>query len=423
MAGRARPVDREAWRRCGADIGLQAATKSPGSRGPQAGSVERNAGPRQAKEYSPESSNPFHHTERRWLTLPRSHAAGAALVAGARTETSPPSLRKGVVMQQQISDRFGRRFHYLRLSVTEVCNFRCQYCLPNGSRCSPRGFLSVAEIGNLLAAFAELGVWKVRLTGGEPMVRRDFLQIVEAARAIPGIRRLALTTNGYRLAASAVALKAAGLDAVNISLDSLDPEGFRRITGDRRFERVVGSIDACVAAGIDRVKVNTVLLAGLNAEALDDFFAFVHDRPISLRFIELMRTADNPDYFARHHVSGSVVRERLLAGGWQAVPRSPVGGPAVEYAHADHRGRIGLIAPYAEGFCEGCNRLRVGARGGLRLCLFGRGSHDLRRWLQSAHDREGLKQQILSALAGKPRAHALHRADSGDMQQLATIGG
>jgi GTP 3',8-cyclase len=326
-------------------------------------------------------------------------------------------------MQQQCSDRFGRRFQYLRLSITEVCNFRCAYCLPNGSQCAPRGFLAVDEIVNLVSAFTELGVWKLRLTGGEPMLRRDFADIVHAIRPIPGLRWLAVTTNGYRLAESAQALKASGLDAVNISLDSLDPDAFQRITGDRRFERVRASIDACLEAGIEKVKINTVLLDGLNAGELDEFIEFVRGRRISLRFIELMRTADNQPYFERHHLSGDVVRQRLLGGGWEPVTRSPAGGPAVEFAHPDYRGRIGLIAPYSKDFCASCNRLRVSARGALRLCLFGQGSVDLRSLLQSAGDRAELKQAIVTALGDKPQAHDLQHGNSGDLRHLAAIGG
>lgn len=322
-----------------------------------------------------------------------------------------------------LQDGFGRRFAYLRLSVTDVCNFRCEYCLPNGYQGKPTGFLGVDEIRRLVKGFAELGTWKVRLTGGEPMVRKDFMEILSAVRAAPGIRRIAMTTNGYRLRETARELKAAGLDAINISIDSLDGQKFEEITGDRRFEKVIDSVDACLDAGFDAVKINTVLLKGLNDHQLDEFFDYVRTRPVSLRFIELMQTGDNQDYFEKRHVSGEVVRKRLLAGGWQRVDRGPVDGPAVEYKHPEHLGRIGLIAPYAPGFCDTCNRLRVTARGGLRLCLFGTGTHDLRPFLQRDEDTEPLKACLLTALLGKKIAHGLHEGDYGDTPHLAYTGG
>jgi len=322
-----------------------------------------------------------------------------------------------------LRDRFDRRFSYLRLSVTDVCNFRCAYCLPNGYRGRPRGILDVAEIRRLVTAFAGLGCYKVRLTGGEPSVRRDFLDIVRTLRAIPGIERLAMTTNAYRLGRDAEQLKAAGMDAINISLDGLDAEQFERITGDRRFDRVMAGIDRALELGFSRVKINTVLLRGLNDTTLDSFFEFVRTRPLSVRFIELMRTGDNQAYFEQRHVGGELVREQLQRAGWQARTRGPADGPAVEYAHPDYAGRIGIIAPYSPGFCDSCNRLRVTARGGLRLCLFGNGSADLRPLLADDDQLEALKAHIMGALFDKAPAHLLHRGDFGDTPHLASTGG
>lgn len=322
-----------------------------------------------------------------------------------------------------LQDGFGRRFAYLRLSVTDVCNFRCEYCLPNGYQGKPTGFLNVEEIRRLVAGFAEMGTTKVRLTGGEPMVRKDFMEIVEVVRNTPGIEKLAMTTNGYKLRETATDLKAAGVDAINISIDSLESGRFEEITGDRRFDKVYEGIDSCLEQQFGSVKVNTVLLKGLNDHELPDFFEYVRTRPVALRFIELMQTGDNQEYFEKRHVSGDVVREQLLREGWQRVERGPVDGPAVEYSHPDHIGRIGLIAPYAPGFCDTCNRLRVTARGGLRLCLFGRGSQDLRPFLQRDEDREQLKACLLTALLGKKVSHSLHQGDFGDTPHLAYTGG
>jgi cyclic pyranopterin phosphate synthase len=322
-----------------------------------------------------------------------------------------------------LSDRFGRRFCYLRLSITDVCNFRCEYCLPTGYRGTPRGFLGVEEIRRLVTAFVELGTWKVRLTGGEPMVRRDFVDIVRAIRMVPGVERLAMTTNAYRLAASATELRAAGMDAINVSLDALNATAFERITGDKRFDKVMRGIDAALEAGFESLKINTVLLNGLNQDQLPDFLEFVRTRPISVRFIELMRTGDNGAYFEQRHLGGNAVRDVLVARGWSACERGAGDGPALEYQHPDYRGRIGLIAPYAPGFCDSCNRLRVTARGGLRLCLFGHGSADLRPLLQHDAQKDELKAAIIDALFDKRSRHLLHEADYGDTPHLAMTGG
>ncbi|MCA1780049.1 MAG: GTP 3',8-cyclase MoaA [Xanthomonadaceae bacterium] len=326
-----------------------------------------------------------------------------------------------------LQDRFGRRFSYLRLSVTDVCNFRCEYCLPNGYQGGGNdnryGFLALDEIRRLVIAFTELGTWKVRLTGGEPSVRKDFPEIVRTLNAIPGVQRLAMTTNAYRLARDAGTLREAGIDAINISLDALDAERFERITGDRRFDNVMQGIEAALSAGFSSVKINAVLLRGLNDDQLPVFMEFVRDHPVSVRFIELMRTGTNADYFAQRHVGGAMVREMLDENGWTARERGPGDGPAVEYLHPDYRGTIGLIAPYAPGFCDSCNRLRVTARGGLRLCLFGHGAADLRPLLQHDHQREELKACIVDSLFAKTPGHRLHEGDFGHTPHLAMTGG
>jgi GTP 3',8-cyclase len=321
-----------------------------------------------------------------------------------------------------LADTFGRRFRYLRLSITDVCNFRCRYCLPHGYQGGDRGFLDRAEIRRLVAAFARLGVVKVRVTGGEPLVRHDVIDIVADVAATPGIEQVVMTTNAYRLAAAIPALRAAGLRAVNVSLDSLRPDAFARITGDARHAQVLAGIDAARAAGLI-VKINVVLLRDLNDGEILDFLAFARDQALAVRFIELMQTGDQDEFFARHHLRAEVVRDALAAGGWRMIPRSPTAGPAQEYAHPDHAGRIGVIAPYDPTFCDSCNRLRVTARGGLRLCLFGRGSHDLRAFLQRDDDRDALQAEILRALGDKGAAHALAFGDYGDLPHLALTGG
>ncbi|MEZ5681510.1 MAG: GTP 3',8-cyclase MoaA [Erythrobacter sp.] len=327
--------------------------------------------------------------------------------------------------QQHLADGFGRRFSYLRLSLTERCNFRCTYCLPNGFVKQP-GLppeLSPNEMRRAVRAFARLGLWKLRLTGGEPTVRSDFAEIAASLGTIPGIRRLAMTTNGYRLAREAASWRAAGIDAVNVSIDTLDPVRFHRITGHDRLSEVVAGVDAAIAAGFDAVKVNAVQMGESDRRDWDDVLAFVADRDVSWRYIELMRTNDNATFHGAHASQSFALRERLSSSGWQVCERGEAAGPAIEYAHPDFRGRIGVIAPYAHGFCDSCNRLRLSSRGVLHLCLFGEQGVDLRDLLQSDADEDALVARIVAAMPTKTRGHRLNEGLSGATPHLASIGG
>lgn len=322
----------------------------------------------------------------------------------------------------ELKDTFGRQFRYLRLSITDVCNFSCSYCLPHGYQGGDRNFLSRAEIRRLVHGFASLGTVKLRVTGGEPMVRSDLVSIIEDGAATPGIERVVMTSNGYRLKLLAAELFRAGLRGVNLSLDSLNPDTFLALTKHRRHDEVLDGIDAALEVGMT-VKVNAVLLGGVNDHEIDDFTEFVRTRPVSVRFIEMMQTGSNQADFERQHRSGELVRARLLERGWYPLTRDAVAGPAQEYGHDDYLGRVGLIAPYAADFCEGCNRLRVTALGGLRLCLFGTGSTDLRPYLQGDDQLPELQQTLIAALALKPKEHFLRQGNPGDTPHLAMTGG
>jgi len=325
----------------------------------------------------------------------------------------------------RLVDGFGRRFKYLRLSITEVCNFRCTYCLPDGyQKTASRPFLTVPEIGRLVEAFAGLGVGKVRLTGGEPSVRRDLGEIIRRVHDTPGVDKVAVTTNGWNLARQIDDWRASGLTNLNVSVDSLDRTLFHQITGHDRLPAVMGGLDRALELGVPSVKINAVLLKdAAGPDQFAQFADFVRDRPVAVRFIELMRTGDNADYFARQHVGGQLLRSWLESGGWTPGTRGHDDGPAVEYVHPDHRGRIGLIAPYGAGFCDGCNRLRVTARGKLRLCLFGDGGIDLRDLLVDDADRQPLVDRIAGALGGKAVGHRLADQVTGDTRHLAQLGG
>ena len=325
----------------------------------------------------------------------------------------------------QLEDKHGRRFEYLRLSLTDVCNFRCSYCLPDGYR-KAKGVpanLTVDEIRRLVSAFAELGLLKVRLTGGEPTLRREFQEIAAAVSGISGVRKIAVTTNGYRLAERAQSYADAGISAINISMDSLKPARFRAITGHDRLDEILRGIEACRAAGIGSIKLNAVLLKGLNDDELDDFTAFVVAHDLALRFIEVMRTNDNPEYFNAHHLPGIYVANRLEALGWQRQARQAGAGPAIDYANPHGPGRIGIIAPYSNDFCAICNRLRVSATGKLHLCLFGDAGIDLRPLLQRDDQRAELIERLHRLVATKAPAHLLHQGNSGATPHLASIGG
>lgn len=324
---------------------------------------------------------------------------------------------------EDLVDGFGRRFHYLRLSITEVCNFRCTYCLPDGfKKSADMTFLSPLECERVVRAFADLGVSKVRLTGGEPSVRRDLPEIIARTAAVPGVDKVCITTNGWNLDRQISGWRDAGLTNLNVSIDSFDREGFRRITGHDRLPAVVSGLDHALALGLPNVKVNGVLIRETVEAGFETFAEFVRARPVALRFIELMRTGDNAKFFAAQHMPGTLLTDWLIARGWSPRRRAFDDGPAEEFVHPDYAGRIGLIAPYAAGFCDSCNRLRITARGQLRLCLFGELGVGLRDLLER-DEPEALRARIRGALVGKPAGHRLHEGNSGDTRQLAQFGG
>ena len=322
-----------------------------------------------------------------------------------------------------LTDAYARRFSYLRLSVTESCNFRCSYCLPDGTDCTSRSAeLTLPEIRRLVTAFAKLGTRKVRITGGEPSLRKDLTEIIATCKAVRGIEKVALTTNGYRLKRDALAWQQAGLDAVNVSVDSLDADTFHLVTGQDKLADILDGIAHAKAIGIKQVKINTVLLKQHNALALPDFLTFIQQQDIALRFIELMRTGDNAGFYQRQHLSGEHIQQQLLAQGWQLNAKANTDGPALEYSHAGYQGRIGLIMPYSKDFCADCNRLRVSSLGQLYLCLFTDSHQDLRSLLQSDNSAP-LMRFLQQAVQGKAFSHQLAEDYSGSTRHLAQIGG
>lgn len=322
-----------------------------------------------------------------------------------------------------LQDTMGRRFNYLRLSVTELCNFRCNYCLPDGNDCNtPKGGLTLPEIQTLVQAFAELGTTKVRITGGEPALRRDLKEIIALCKQTAGINKVALTTNGFRLKQDVESYEKAGLDAINVSADSLDPRMFQAITGKDKLEDILKGVDAALESGICHIKLNTVMLKQFNYQELSAFFKYLRTYKVTWRFIELMQTGDNKEFFDDNHVAGKTIKERLLVEGWQSIEKDADAGPAQEFRHPDFAGNIGLIMPYSKDFCQSCNRLRVSAQGKLHLCLFAEQGISIRDYL-SDQDVEGAKQAIVEHLLGKHSQHYLDQGFTGATKQLAMLGG
>ena len=282
--------------------------------------------------------------------------------------------------------------------------------------------MSLAEIETLVQTFAQNGTRKIRLTGGEPTLRRDLADIIALCRAQPQIESVALTTNAFRLAKLFPAYRAAGLDKLNISLDSFDPEVFYQITGKRECGNILRALDGILEQGFYGIKINTLLMRRYIDRTLPDALAFVRERPVTLRFIELMQTRDNYTLFSQQHLSASRLEADLVAQGWQLVPRASHAGPAREYRHRDFAGGIGFIAPYSEDFCKSCNRLRVSAQGQMHLCLFGGVAYDLRPWLRQG-DANGLAQHLHQLMVEKPEHHFLHNKKVGLIRDLSMIGG
>lgn len=322
-----------------------------------------------------------------------------------------------------LQDTFGREFHYLRLSITDLCNFRCNYCLPDGNPCNVlKNPLSIDEISTLVAAFAKLGTRKIRITGGEPALRKDLSDIIAICKHTPGIEKVALTTNGFNLKQKVKLFRQVGLDAINVSLDSLDPRMFNAITGKNKLEDILSGVEAAITEGISSVKLNTVLMRQYNQHDMQGFLDYLKNTPVSWRFIELMQTGDNKAFFKANHVPGEAIKQSLIEQGWTRIIPDKLAGPAQEYYHNDFQGRIGLIMPYSKDFCKSCNRLRVSSSGKLHLCLFAEHGLDIRPQL-IAGDVNATAERIADLVAGKSAQHHLAAGFTGATRQLASLGG
>ncbi|XP_033860825.3 molybdenum cofactor biosynthesis protein 1 isoform X1 [Acipenser ruthenus] len=307
-----------------------------------------------------------------------------------------------------LTDSFGRRHSYLRISLTEKCNLRCQYCMPEeGVKLTPRSqLLSTEEIVSLARLFVQEGVDKIRLTGGEPLIRPDVVNIIAELRKLEGLKTIAVTTNGMNLARLLPSLKEAGLNLINISLDSLVPAKFEFIVRRKGFHKVMEGIDKAIELGYNPVKVNCVVMRGLNEDELLDFVSLTEDKPLEVRFIEYMPFDGNKWNFKKM-VSYQEMLDRIRQE-WPGLEQLPAGGTdtAKTYKVPGFRGRVGFITSMSEHFCGSCNRLRITADGNLKVCLFGNVEVSLRDCLRSGAGEEELLQIIGAAVGRKKRQHA-----------------
>jgi cyclic pyranopterin phosphate synthase len=306
-------------------------------------------------------------------------------------------------------DRFGRVHDDLRISITDRCNLRCTYCMPVEPTWFPREeILSYEEIARLAAVAARGGVRKLRITGGEPLLRRDLPQLIDHLSRIPGIEDVSLTTNGLLLETMAATLAAAGLNRVNVSLDTMVPERFRELTMRDALDRVLRGMDAATAAGLTPVKINTVLLRGVNDDEVENLAERAREHGWELRFIEFMPLSNGEIWDTAKVLKGQDVRGRI-AERWPIEP-DPAGdprAPATRYRYLDGRGYVGFIDSVSQPFCKECSRLRLTADGNLRVCIYDDGEVDLKTPLRAGVTDEEIERLIERAVASKGQGGAV----------------
>jgi len=328
---------------------------------------------------------------------------------------------------QPLVDAFRRPITYLRVSVTDRCNLRCVYCMPEAGLpwIAKPDILSYEEIASIVRAAASIGVRSIRLTGGEPLIRRDLQRLVAMIAAIPGIDDIALSTNALLLEDQAPALAAAGLRRVNISLDTLQEERFTAIARRPGLDRVLAGIEAAIAAGLTPVKINCVVMRGANDDELEAFAELTRERAVHIRFIEVMPVTENVELQRDAWVSSDEVLTRLSAlGALHPVPNPHGNGPARTFAYDGAPGTVGVISPLAHDYCETCNRVRLSADGRLKLCLFGDNMIDLRTPLRTGGGEDAIVDILRASMHVKPERHHLALGETASMMRaFSEIGG
>jgi len=325
---------------------------------------------------------------------------------------------------QQLIDPFGRPIEYVRLSVTDRCDLRCNYCIPKGFTDfeEPEDWLTFAEIERVIGAFGRLGVTRIRLTGGEPLVRRDLPALAARLAALPGIEDLSLSTNATRLVKHAVALRESGVSRINASLDSLRADRFKNIT-QGKLEKVLAGLMAAKAAGFAPIKINMVVMRGVNDDEVHDMVEFCLEHDFTLRFIETMPIGATGRSATDHYLSLQDVKARL-ARDYDLIPGAvPGGGPAryVQVAGTDLR--IGFITPLSQHFCDTCNRVRLSVEGTLYLCLGQNDKYELRPLLRDGIGDAELQQHIIQAIDLKPERHDFNDQPGTVVRFMSMTGG
>jgi len=326
---------------------------------------------------------------------------------------------------QSLNDRFGRQIRYLRLSVTDRCDLRCQYCLPSGFAgfSEPDHWMSVTELERTVTEFSRLGVRHLRLTGGEPLVRRDIVELAQRLGAIPGIEDLSLSTNGARLSGLSEPLYRAGVRRINVSLDSLNPATYRAITGGGKLDKVLRGLEAAKAAGLAPIKLNTVVMRGVNEDEIEDIFAFAVEGGYTLRLIETMPVGASGLDAIERFVDLETIRKRL-ASRYPLIPDIlPGAGPARYYRMAGSDAHIGFITPLSQHFCETCNRVRLSVEGDLFACLGDEHRYPLRDLLRAGCSDEELSAHLRKAIALKPQRHEFNERPARVVRFMSMTGG
>jgi len=330
-------------------------------------------------------------------------------------------------MGTPLTDMFARSISYLRISLTDHCNLRCQYCTPQEGRIklANEELLRYEEILRVVRLAVSLGIKKIRLTGGEPLVRREVLSFIKELAQIPGLNDIRLTTNGVLLADHAEALRDAGISKLNISLDTLIPERFQQITGVDAFAKVWAGISKARELGFNPIKLNIVALKGINDDEFIDFARLTLMEPLQIRFIEFMPIGASALWDKSKYISSQEIMELLKPLGPLApVEAKRMDGPARVYRLAGAAGSVGFISPISHHFCDRCNRLRLTSEGRLRSCLLSDQETDLRGSLRSGASDEEIRALIIAAILSKPKGHTISPDSAGDCHgQMSRIGG
>lgn len=318
-----------------------------------------------------------------------------------------------------MKDSFGRDINYLRISITDLCNLRCRYCMPASGidKVEHEDILSFEEFHRIAEIAAELGVTKVRVTGGEPLVKKDLVQFIEKLASIEGIEEIALTTNGILLEDCAESLKKAGLTRVNISLDTLDPDKYRNITRNGDLEKVKRGIEKAKQVGLTPVKLNVVLIGGFNVDEIPDFVELTRDEEIDVRFIELMPIGEALKMKDTESVSADIILESVPE--LYPVERDDPSSPAKYYRLPGGKGKVGIIEPITCKFCSDCNRIRLTSKGRIKLCLHSDEEIDLKPYLE---DVDKLREVLRESIGQKPEEHHLEDGQYVE-KSMSKIGG